>query len=107
MKDIFTTMEILLMTNTKFSAREYADKNENQPSKNKSEHNKLAEACWNGIITSMLPELFAAPHHKPFIIWQVEECNHLLYMQLGEENIVQDAAFTIHPFVLTDNASQN
>lgn len=95
------------MTNTKFSAREYADKNENQPSKNKIEHNKLAEACWNGIIPSMLPELFEGANYKPFIMWQLEECNHLLYMQIGEENIVADAAFTIHPFVFADNVNQN
>ena len=107
MKNIFTTMEILLMTNTKFSAREYAGMNENQPSKNKSEHSKLAEACWNGIIPYMLPELFEEANNKPFILWQLEECNHLLYMQLGGNNIAPDPAFTIHPLVFVENVNQN
>ncbi len=106
MKDIFTTQEILLMTNTKFSAREYTDKNENQPSKNNC-HNKLAEACWNGMIPAMLPELFDDPNNKQLTMWQLEECNHLLYAQLGEENIMPEATFTLNPYAFIENVNEN
>jgi len=106
MKDIFTTMEILLMTNTKFSAREYSDKNETQPSKNKGQ-NKLAEACWNGMIPAVLPELFDNPDNKKLTMWQLLECNHLLYAQLGEAPVLPETEFTLNPYLFIENSGLN
>ncbi|CAN5178102.1 hypothetical protein BH11BAC5_BH11BAC5_26680 [soil metagenome] len=106
MKNIFTTQEILLMTNTAFSAREYSDKNENQPSKNNNQ-NKLAEACWNGLIPAMLPELFDDPYSKRRTMWQLAECNHLLYAHLGEDGTTPDTEFTINPYVLMEEMNIN
>jgi hypothetical protein len=106
MKGIFTNQEILLMTNTKFSDREYSDKKEDQPSKN-NHQNKFAEACWNGMIPFMLPELFSDPNDKRLTMWQLEECNRLLYAQLGEDNIKPDAEFTFNPYELIENMNWN
>jgi hypothetical protein len=106
MKDIFTTQEILLMTNTKFSAREYSDKNENEPPKNNNQ-NKLAEACWNGMIPAMLPELFDYTDNKRLTMWQLVECNHLLYAQLGEDPMIPEADFTLNPYLLIENSVWN
>lgn len=106
MKNIFTTQEILLMTNTAFSAREYSDKNENQPSKNNNQ-NKLAEACWNGQIPAMLPELFDDPYSKRRTMWQLSECDHLLYAHLGEDNTIPDSEFTINPYALVEEMNPN
>ncbi|MDN3657417.1 hypothetical protein QWZ08_17325 [Ferruginibacter paludis] len=106
MKNIFTTQEILLMTNTEFSGREYSDKNENQPSKNNNQ-NKLAEACWNGLIPAMLPELFDDPCSKHRTMWQLAECNHLLYAHLGEDSATPDMEFTINPYVLMEEMNAN
>jgi hypothetical protein len=106
MKDTFTAQEILLMTNTKFSAREYSDKNENQPSKNNYQ-NKLAEACWNGMIQATLPELFNDSNNKRFVMWQLIECNHLLYVKLGEGDRMPDAHFTLNPYLLIEKSNWN
>lgn len=106
MKDIFTTLEILLMTNTKFSAREYSDKNETQPSKNNGQ-NKLAEACWNGMIPAILPELFDNPDNKRLTMWQLVECNRLLYAQLGEDPILPEAEFTLNPYLFIESIGWN
>ena len=106
MKDIFTTQEILLMTDTKFSAREYADKNESQPPKNNEQHNKLAEACWGGMMPYLLPELFDTAH-KPLTIWQVAECKHLLYAHLGNVPDAPDEEFSLNPYVLMENVNEN
>ena len=101
-----TTQEILLMSHTTFSAREYTDKNENQPSKDDSQHNKLAEICWNGMIPEMLPELFV-DINKPLTMWQLEECRHLLYVHLGEDSMVPDPEFTVNPYVLMAMMNEN
>lgn len=101
MNDILTTQEILLMTNTKFSAREYSDKNENQPSKNNNQ-NKLAEACWNGMIQAALPELFLDVKNKRCIMWQLIECDRLFYVKLGEDDGIPDAHFSLNPYLLIE-----
>ncbi len=107
MKDIFTSMEILLVANTKFSSREFLGKNENKPSNNNGQHHKFAEACWNGMIPAMLPEFFNEANPKLITMWQVEECRHILYVNMGEENNTPDPAFTINPFAFLRNLQQN
>ena len=106
MKDIFTTQEILVMTNTKFSAREYTAKNENQPAKNNTD-NKFAEACWNGMIPEMLPELFAGQYNKKLTLWMLAEGRNLLYAQLGEENEVPEVEYTLNPYALIQHYCEN
>jgi acyl-CoA synthetase (AMP-forming)/AMP-acid ligase II len=105
MKDIFTSQEILLLTSTKFAAREYLDRNENKTSPNKL--NKLAEACWNGMIPAMLPELFDDPNDKLRIIWQLEEYNCCLYARLGEDMLMPDPGFSLDPYLLIENSNEN
>ena len=105
MKNIFTTREILLMTNTTFANREYTANN-NQPSKTDSCSNQLADICWNGMIPCMLPELFNNMNQS-LTMWHLQECNRLLYLQLGEEAVLPDAEFTINPYVLMATTQQN
>lgn len=94
------------MTHTTFSAKEYTGKNENPSSKNDSQHNKLAEICWNGMIPEMLPELFEEVYKK-MTMWQLEECNHLLYVHLGENGLSPEPVFTINPYVLMATMNEN
>jgi len=105
MKDIFTTQEILLLTSTKFAAREYLDKNENKTSPEKL--NTLAEACWNGMIPAMLPELFEDPNDKRRIIWQLEEYDRCFYARLGEDMRMPEAEFSLDPYLLIENSNEN
>jgi acyl-CoA synthetase (AMP-forming)/AMP-acid ligase II len=105
MKDIFTSQEIVLLTSTKFAAREYLDKNENKTSPDKL--NKLAEACWNGMIPAMLPELFDDANDKRRIMWQLEEYDRCLYARLGEDSQMPDAGFSLDPYVLFENRNEN
>lgn len=56
MKARSTQQEILLLTGTKFSEREWAEKLVED--KNKlSATDKLEDACWNGLLDEMLPEI--------------------------------------------------
>lgn len=105
MKDIFTTQEILLLTSTKFATREYLDNNENNSAPQNL--NKLAEACWNGMIPVMLPELFEDPGDKRRIIWQLEAYNRCLYARLGEDKRTPEADFSLDPYVLVGKRNEN
>ena len=105
MKDTFTTQEILLLTSTKFASREYLDNNENKSAPNNL--NKLAEACWNGMIPLMLPELFEDPDDKRRIIWQLEEYSRCLYARLGEDKQIPEEEFCLDQYVLIENRNEN
>ena len=69
MKTKSTQQEILLMTGTKFSAREWAEKNVED--KNKlSATEQLEDACWNGLLDEMLPELVQkTAEGKKLFLW--------------------------------------
>ena len=54
MKTAPIQQEILLMTGTKFSAREWAEKNVEDQNK-LSATEQLEDACWNGLLHEMLP----------------------------------------------------
>ncbi|MEO6537359.1 MAG: hypothetical protein ABIT07_04930 [Ferruginibacter sp.] len=98
MKNNFTHQEILLMANSHFSAREYSLKNEAENGPGLTPKEKLAEACWNGLITQILPEINLTVDNKPLTIWEVSEGREAFYLKLGEIDIVPEAAFTLNPY---------
>ena len=57
MKNNSMLNEILIMTNTNFSAREWLQKNEVE-NKCRLEKEKLKQACWDGLVPELLPECF-------------------------------------------------
>ena len=100
------TMEVLLMTNTRFSKREHVDQNVTH-FKLYPRQNKLANACWNGMVPVMLPELFKDTDCKEFMMWQLEEGRQCLYMQIGQQPLMPEPHFGLHPWLLLENTGQN
>jgi hypothetical protein len=98
MKTNTAQQEILLMTGTSFSLRSWCDKEENI-NQNLSSEEKLKEACWNGMLPEMLPEIC-----KPFIgerklfLWQVREANSFIELDLAEEPCEMNKHFSINPY---------
>ena len=103
----FTTQEILLMTNTRFSAREYSLKDGGENGPERSERYKLAEACWNGMLKEILPELYIIKNNKPLTLWELGEAQHLFYLQLGEMDSVPEASFTLNPYRFVEKMMLN
>ncbi len=98
MKTIPTQQEILLITGTKFSAREWAEKNTED--KNKlSATEKLEDACWNGLLNDMLPELVQKTSEgKSLFLWHIRHCNSFLEIELSESPTIIERAFSIDPY---------
>ena len=57
MKANSTQMEILILTGTTFSAGKFSDKNEAASKPGRTEKEILTEACWNGLLPEILPEI--------------------------------------------------
>jgi hypothetical protein len=98
MKAQSTQQEILLMTGTKFSEREWAEKIVDE--KNKlSATEKLEDACWNGLLDEMLPEVIEkTAEGKKLFLWHIRNCNSFLEIELGESSPVIEREFSIDPY---------
>ena len=73
------------MTGTSFTSRQWSIKDESPDKNNKSEKERLEEACWFGVVKEILPELFhqSANEEKVFL-WQIMEGKSFLELDMGE-----------------------
>ena len=99
MKTKSTQQEILLMTGTKFSAREWAEKIVED--KNKlSANEQLEDACWNGLLNEMLPEIMeTSSEGKKLSLWKIRQCNSFLQIELSESIPLHEKQFSIDPYL--------
>ena len=89
-----TQQEILLLIGTKFSSRHYSE----QDDKNHlTQKEQLEEACWNGLLQDMLPELYEA-HGNKLYMWQVWETNSFIEIELGELPEEKEKYLSIDPY---------
>ena len=58
MKTKSTQQEVLLITGTRFSSRQCQDKKDAGNPNRLTDNEMLEDACWNGLIQSLLPEVF-------------------------------------------------
>ncbi len=99
MKIISTQQEVLVMTTTGFASTQYSEKGDTGYSNQLPVTEKLKEACWNGLIKEMLPELFQP--NKPtaiLFLWQVREANQFVALEMGEYPTGVDKFWSIDPY---------
>ena len=107
MKRNSTQQEILLLTGTNFTSRQWSAKDD-ATSANLSEEEKLEEACWNGLLPEMLPELCSQMNgKKKLYVWQIKEAASFLELELGEYPDEKDNYFSIDPYSFLAERSDN
>jgi hypothetical protein len=95
MKTNTAHQEVLLITGTSFSSRQCFGENTDQT----SEREKLQEACWNGLLQEMLPEIFTQHDKgKNLFLWTITETNSFLELELSESPEAKDRYFSIDPY---------
>ena len=88
------------MTGTRFAAREYSERTDpdNKPAFSAIE--KLEEACWNGLLPEMLPEIMVQPEDgQKMYMWSITEGSSFLGIELGDRQEEKDKFFSIDPYV--------
>lgn len=90
-----TEQEILLMTNTSFAQRQLCEKEDE--SKNLTPQEQLKEACANGVMQELLPEIFEAPGNKRLYLWQMKPGGSFIQLKVGEFPLTQKKEFSIDP----------
>jgi hypothetical protein len=97
--------EILLMTGTNFTSRQCWQKNNCEKENSYSEADQLQDACWNGLLKEMLPEICEA--NKKIYLWQIRENKSCLDIELGELPSPLEPYFSIDPYTFLAEQSEN
>jgi hypothetical protein len=97
--------EILLMTGTNFTSRQCWQKNNSEKENFLSEPDELQDACWNGLLKEMLPEI--CEKNKKLYLWQIKENKSCIDIELGELPSPLEAYFSIDPYTFLDVQSEN
>lgn len=97
MKTNSTHQEILLMTGTSFSTRQWIEK---EPGRQKdlSEREQLEDACWNGLLYEILPEMNLNTQNKKMFIWKIQEAGSFIGLELGETSEAINKQVSIDPY---------
>jgi hypothetical protein len=100
-----TQQEILLVTGTSFSSRLSYQKEGDTG--RLSQKQQLEEACWNGMLGELLPEIC---HPNPFqrmIVWKIREALSFLELDLGEFPASKDQQLSIDPYCFLATQTYN
>src|ERR1700741_4843753 len=73
--------EILLLTSTTFSQKQFCERDNKNDSNNLSESEKLEKAIWDGLLDELLPEVIT---NRKLRIWQIWASESSLQIELGE-----------------------
>ncbi|MFT3935403.1 MAG: hypothetical protein QM726_17385 [Chitinophagaceae bacterium] len=100
MKTNSTQMEILILTGTSFSASRFTEKNEATGKPARTEKELLTEACWNGMLPEMFPEICEQiPEGKKMYLWEIKEADTFIDLELGEMQEDKDRYFSVNPYI--------
>jgi hypothetical protein len=94
----YVQIEVLLMTGTHFLAENWIKKDDNPAGRQLSEVEQLQEACWNGLLEMMLPEVLIKPSNDGILyLWDVKEAESFLELVLSEIPLPIDRRLSITP----------
>ena len=93
-----TQQEILLITGTSFSSRQCYQKEDPGNPDHLTEIEQLEEACWNGQLQEMLPEICEQSANKKIYLWQIKEAYSFIEIELGELPEEKEKYFSIDPY---------
>jgi hypothetical protein len=94
----YTQVEVLLMTGTSFLAGNWIPRDNDPSAQSRSDMEKLQEACWNGLLETMLPEVLIKPDNDGILyLWDVKEGQAFLELELSEVPLPFDRRMSITP----------
>jgi hypothetical protein len=91
--------EILLVTHSTLSKKQLCEKDRISGIDFLSEAEQLEEACWNGLLSEMLPGIITkSVSGKQLPLWQIRQGVSLLKIELGESIPFFEKECSINPF---------
>jgi hypothetical protein len=102
METNFTQQEILLNKGAKFLANDWCLKQAPDPNanNNRTSSEKLEEACWNGLLKNIIPELFSLENDtSKLTLWKVRQMSAFIELELADYPAATDRYFSINPYL--------
>jgi len=94
-----TQYEVLFLTGTSFSSRKWQKRDQADKRKNLTDKEQLEEACWNGLLPEIFPEIFReSADLKSLYLWQIKQAQSFLEIEMGESPASKDYYFSIDPY---------
>jgi len=108
MEEQTTQQEVLLLTGTHFSARQYIENQDLNNSRRLDENEQLEEACWNGLLPVMLPEICTGTiQDKPVYIWKIREGKAFLEVEIGDVPGELEPYYSLDPYAYAHSRNYN
>jgi hypothetical protein len=102
-----TQQEILLMTGTSFTSRQTCENAADDNGQYLSEIEQLEDACCNGLLPEILPEICEAHQTDNLFLWQIKENKSCLGIELGEYPEIMEKTYCIDPYSFIELLSMN
>src|SRR5258708_2817410 len=104
----YIQLEVLLMTGTTFTSGSLCKLNDSGKDDQLTEKEHLEEACWNGLLQGMLPEICWQPADgSTLYLWQVKQGASFLELELGEVPCDLDSHLSITPHLFFSTQPYN
>lgn len=98
MKNTFIQQEILLLAGTSFVSQQLMQQDDPGQQHGRNAQDQLEEACWNGLIKQMIPEIFEEPlGTKNLFMWKVTGGGSYIGIELGDIPLEKEKEFSIDP----------
>jgi hypothetical protein len=99
MKQNQIQQQILLMLGTSFLSRECLEKDDCSNKNHLTEKEKLEQACWNGLLHEMLPEIVEQTEDgEKLYLYQIKTVTHFFELELGQSHEQSEAQFSLDPY---------
>lgn len=104
----FTQQEILLVTDTTLSKRQLYEKNTNNFMDHFLFAEQLEDACWNGMLYELLPEVIKkSPDGRKLSLWQIRHGASFLEIELSEYPVTFEDQYSLNPYCFIESISSN
>lgn len=104
MKPETINQEILLFTQSSFCNRPFCKRNSDQENpESYSSMEELEKACWDGMLTELLPELFDDPHNYT---WKTASGINFLSVSLGPYPSTIEKQSSLDPYLFLHEGSR-
>ena len=101
-------MEVLLITGTTLLSQDLHGKDDASRDRHLSENEQLEKACWDGLLQSLLPEVFDQMiRDNHMYLWGVKSADSFLQLDLSEAPIAVESQFSINPYSFLSAQSYN
>jgi hypothetical protein len=94
--------EILLVSDACFFSKHWAKKQEVETNNGFTQKEKLMDACWNGMVSEMLPECFDVIADYALRIWCISDTNAFVNLNFWDGEEPSEQEFALNPYIFME-----